>query len=269
MIRFCAPSCNCVIPRILTAIYPQMKLSGHPLRDAFSFVNRLATFSNRFIRRTWREAWRAKEDALRVRAKQTNDALSARTRLLRPLRWDDRVFIQNQGGRQPRKREKVGTMVEALDFDQYNVKVGGSGRMTKRNRRFLRLMPDVSESPQTSLPPTVSPRHETNFQHPPSTFTHVVDETSSEAIDYGQPQGVHDDVPTATHPTFVTDTNSQETDPDTDENNKSMTALSPTTTCCRIGSDLWSMGDQGINYITMLGCWGEVQMLGGSTNAMA
>ena len=25
---------------------------GHPLRDAFSFVNRLATFSNRFIRRT-------------------------------------------------------------------------------------------------------------------------------------------------------------------------------------------------------------------------
>ena len=38
----------------------------------------------------------------------------------------------------------------------------------------------------------------------------------------GQPQDVHDDVPTATHPTFVTDTNSQETDPDTHENNKSM-----------------------------------------------
>ena len=36
---------------------------GHPLRDAFSFVNRLATFSNRFIRRTWREAWQTKEDA--------------------------------------------------------------------------------------------------------------------------------------------------------------------------------------------------------------
>ena len=29
---------------------------GHLLRDAFSFVNRHATFSNRFIRRTWREA---------------------------------------------------------------------------------------------------------------------------------------------------------------------------------------------------------------------
>ena len=104
------------------------------MRDAFSFVNRLATFSNRFIRRTWREAWRAKEDALRVRAKRTNDALSARTRPLRALRCGDRVFIQNQGGRHPRKWDKVGTVVEALDFDQYNVKVGGSGRITRRNR---------------------------------------------------------------------------------------------------------------------------------------
>ena len=100
---------------------------GHPLRDAFSS-------SNRFIRRTWREAWRAKEDALRVRAKRTNDALNARTRPLRPLRCGDSVFIQNQGGRHPRKWDKVGTMVEALDFDQYNVKAGGSGCITRCNR---------------------------------------------------------------------------------------------------------------------------------------
>ena len=130
---------------------------GHPLRDAFSFVNRLASFSNRFICRTWREAWRAKEDALRVRAKRTNDALSARTCPLRPLRCGDRVFIQNQGGRNPNKWDKVGTVVEALDFDQYNLKVGGSSRITRRNRRFLRLISDVAESQQTSLPPTVPP----------------------------------------------------------------------------------------------------------------
>ena len=45
-------------------LFPAEIVFGHPLRDAFSFVNRLATFSNRFIHRTWREAWRAKEDAL-------------------------------------------------------------------------------------------------------------------------------------------------------------------------------------------------------------
>ena len=114
-------------------LFPAEIVFGHPLRDAFLFVNRLATFFNRFIRRTWREAWRAKEAALRVRAKQTNDALSARTRPLRALRCGNCVFIQNQGGRHPRKCEKVGTVVEALDFGQYNVKVGGSGRITRRN----------------------------------------------------------------------------------------------------------------------------------------
>ena len=191
---------------------PAEMVFGHPLRDAFSFVNRLATFSNRFIRRTWREAWRAKEDALRFQAKRTNDALSARTRPLRPLRCGDRVFIQNQGGRHPRKWDKVGTVFEALDVDQYNVKVGRSGRITRRNRRFLRVIPDVAESQQTSSTPTVPPQHETHVQHPPSTSTHVVDATSSEAIDHGQPHDVHDDLPTATHPTFVTDTNSQETE---------------------------------------------------------
>ena len=148
--------------------------------------------------------------------------MSARTRSLRPLRFGDRVFIQNQGGRHPRKWDKVGTVVEALDFDQYNVKVGGSGCIIRSNQRFFRLISDVAESQQTSSPPTVPPQHETHVQQPPSTSAHVVDATSSEAIDHGQPQGVHDDVPTATHPAFVKDTNSQETDPETHENNKSM-----------------------------------------------
>ena len=153
------PDCN---------LSPAEIVFGHSLRDAFSFVNRLATFSNRFIRRTWRKAWRAKEDALRVRAKRTIDALSARTRPLRPLRCGDCVFNQNQEDKHPRKWDKVGTMVKALDFDQYNVKVGGSGRITRRNQRFLRLIPDVAESQQTSSPPTVPPNMKRTFNtHPP------------------------------------------------------------------------------------------------------
>ena len=39
---------------------------GHPLRDAFLFINRLPKFTNRSIRRTWRKAWQTKEDALRL-----------------------------------------------------------------------------------------------------------------------------------------------------------------------------------------------------------
>ena len=156
-------------------LFPAEIVFGYPLPDAFSFVNRLAPFSNRFICRTWREAWRAKEDALRVRAKRTNDALSARACPLRLLRCGDCMFIQNQGGRHPRKWDKVGTVVEALDFDQYNVKVGGSGRITRRNRQFLRLLPDVAESQQTSLPPTVPHNMKRTFNtHPPRSRTLLI-----------------------------------------------------------------------------------------------
>ena len=46
---------------------PAEVVFGRPLRDAFSFVNRLAKYSNHFVRRTWRETWKAKEDALFTR----------------------------------------------------------------------------------------------------------------------------------------------------------------------------------------------------------
>jgi len=67
-----------------------------PLRDAFSFVNRLAVFSIRFIRRTWRGTWRAKENALRFHAGRNDAALRKDTRSLQALCCGDRVFIQNQ-----------------------------------------------------------------------------------------------------------------------------------------------------------------------------
>ena len=48
---------------------------GRPLRDAFLFINRHGNFSNRFIRRTWRETCKAKEDALCLHAVCSDDAV--------------------------------------------------------------------------------------------------------------------------------------------------------------------------------------------------
>merc|ERR1712112_286670 len=50
----------------------------------------------------------------------------------------DMVQIQNQRGNAPRRWNKSGKIVEKLEFDQYLVKVDGSGRITRRNRRFLK-----------------------------------------------------------------------------------------------------------------------------------
>ena len=71
-------------------------------------------------------------------------------------------------GNYPRKWDKTGTVVEVRQFDQYFVKVDGSGRVTLRNRKFLRHFTPVSPrmSPTTitsdmrflpyggSIPPT-------------------------------------------------------------------------------------------------------------------
>ena len=114
---------------------------GHPLLHAFSFVNRLEKFSNRCIRRVWRETLRAEEDALRLRAGRNNGALSKTTRTLRPFSFGDCVFIQNQKGNHPRKWNKVGTVVEVSKYDPSAIKILGSGLLTTRNRRFLRLIP--------------------------------------------------------------------------------------------------------------------------------
>ena len=80
---------------------------GDPLRDAFSFIIRLPKFTNRPIRRTWRVTWRAKKDALRLRAGRNNAALHTNSRLLRALHCGNRVFLQNQTGNHPRKWDKV------------------------------------------------------------------------------------------------------------------------------------------------------------------
>ena len=120
------------------SVSPAQLVFGRPLRDAFSFVNRLEKFSNPNIRPIWRDAWAAKEEALRTRVSRTTESLTEGSRPLRPLLVGERVFIQNQQGANPNKWDRSGIVVETMDHDQYSVKVDGTGRITRRNRRFLR-----------------------------------------------------------------------------------------------------------------------------------
>ena len=95
-------------------------------------------FNNNEVHPQWREAWKAKEEALKVRYVKSMENLAEHARPLRPLEHGDRVIIQNQNGRFPKKWDKSGTVIEVRPNDQYSVKVDGSGRLTLRNRRFLR-----------------------------------------------------------------------------------------------------------------------------------
>ena len=87
---------------------------------------------------TWRETAKMREDAMRNRHMREVEKLSQGTKNLPSLEIADKVRVQNQHGPNPLKWDKTGIVVEKKDYDQYIVKMDGSGRVTLRNRKFLR-----------------------------------------------------------------------------------------------------------------------------------
>ena len=101
---------------------------------------------------TWRETLSAREEALRNRHMRAAEYWSEHTKRLPALFVGDCVRIQNQTGPQPNKWDKTGSVVEVRQFDQYVVRVDGSGRMTLRNRKFLRkYVPVIPRPPRHTI----------------------------------------------------------------------------------------------------------------------
>lgn len=125
-------------------VSPAEIVFGRPLRDAFAFVSRTEKFQNPNVHPMWRDAWKSKETALRTRFTRTMESLNLRARSLAPLSCGDRVFVQNQKGMHPNKWDRSGVVMESQGNDQYLVKIDGTGRLTVRNRRFLRLYTPAS-----------------------------------------------------------------------------------------------------------------------------
>ena len=189
MTTFCEQYSKFETPEPDCNISPAEILFGRRLRDAFSFVNRLSKYENPSIRPIWRDAWQRKEEAMKVRYTHSIETLQKHTRTLPPLQPGDRVFIQNQRGSHPNKWDHSGTVMEVGDHDQHIVKVDGSGRLTLRNRRFLRkfipvttdiykhplpfcptqTVPDVTTTPRLPVPPhTPLATAETSLSNPPT-----------------------------------------------------------------------------------------------------
>ena len=133
-------------------ISPAQIVFGRPLRDAFSFVSRLEKFKNPNIRPTWREAWDYKEEALRQRFHRSAEKRDAHAHPLPTLNLGDRCYIQNQAGNFPKRWDRSGTVMEINDFDSYTLKVDGTGRVTRRNRKYLRKFEAASPNIMTATP---------------------------------------------------------------------------------------------------------------------
>lgn len=77
---------------------------------------------------------------------------SEHTKKLPPLVVRNHVCIQNQIGLHPTKWDRTGVIVEVLQFDQYQVQVDGTGRITLHNRKFLRnYIPVQAHTPRRTI----------------------------------------------------------------------------------------------------------------------
>ena len=115
-----------------TGVSPAELVFGHPIRDHLPRSSYLP-------RAEWRSMAESREQAFKRRHVDRCESLNRNAVSLRPIQLGECVFIQNQTGPNPNKWSKTGQVVEILPFDSYLVKVDGSRKVTKRNRRFLRV----------------------------------------------------------------------------------------------------------------------------------
>ena len=114
-------------------VSPSNILFGRNLKDHLP-----STTDNLKVRREWRFDRDMREQALAVKFAELEKNLGGGAWKLPDLDVGDMVQIQNQRGNDPKRWNKSGKIVEKLDYDQYLVKVDGGGRLTRRNRRFLK-----------------------------------------------------------------------------------------------------------------------------------
>ena len=90
------------------------------------------------MRSDWELMLKQRDAALARRHAKRGQDLVEHTRKLRTLEVGETVAVQNQKGNDPKRWGCTGKIVEIKKNDQYVVKLDGSGRLTLRNRKFLK-----------------------------------------------------------------------------------------------------------------------------------
>ena len=126
-----------------TGLSPSQMIFGRAIKDFFTIQE-----GNLRLHPEWRLTMEQRELALARRHARREADLSEHTKQLRPLEVGQVVMVQNQTGNNPRRWDKSGVVVEVMPFDKYKIKIDGTGRITTRNRRFLKPIRPVSGESQ-------------------------------------------------------------------------------------------------------------------------
>ena len=134
-------------PEPETGTSPAICVFGRVIRDF------IPVHPNKYLPHpTWRDVLEQREEALRNRHMKVCERLTEHTKTLQTLHVGDTVRIQNQVGPSPNKWDRTGVVAEVLPYDQYGIRVDGSGRVTVRNRKFLRKYTAAARPTNTSVP---------------------------------------------------------------------------------------------------------------------
>ena len=130
-----------------TKLSPAEIIYGRPIKD---HLPRLPVHYR--PRKEWTLTRERRELALAQRYARQEKLLNEHTKVLPSLNNGDCVSIQNQSGPRAKKWDRTGMIVETLPHQQYRVRVHGSGRITLRNRQFLRRITPLQQAPSIPMP---------------------------------------------------------------------------------------------------------------------
>ena len=130
---------------------PSQLLYGRPIRDFLPI--KPGHFKPSEV---WVDCREKRELALRKRLYKGAERWTEHTRDLPSLVPGTKVLVQNQygAGKISKRWDKSGLVLEDLGYNKYRIKIDGSGRITDRNRQFLRKF-----TPLTPNLPGPSPSH--------------------------------------------------------------------------------------------------------------
>ena len=114
---------------------PAQIVFGRPIRDFLPVKPGLYRPAD-----VWIDNAEKRELALKKRVYKGLERWSEHSKIQPKLQPGQSVYIQNQRGlgKASKRWDRSGVILEDKGFDKYSVKVDGSGRVTDRNRRFLR-----------------------------------------------------------------------------------------------------------------------------------
>ena len=135
-----------------TGVSPAQVVFGRPIRDFIPIKPGLYQ-----PRQEWLLTRERRELALARRHVVQEKRLAEHTKTLPRLKVTDVVMVQNQTGPHSLKWDRSGMVVEVLPFDQYKIKMDGSGRLSLRNRKFLKPITPFTTGPSRQTTTTTGP----------------------------------------------------------------------------------------------------------------